>query len=316
MTACEISPLVDEAARAAVLVVDRDVAGVAPIVSGAASKVVLRGLDVFISYHREDEVRAKIDFLEQYFRTVLKSFMDVKAMPECVFDTSFPQLLVQSKQQHWFHFNCHGEPDYPLAPHSDSAPLDRGLMSCKYQLPLAAKTWSDHDSCAVWEIEHFQPRRHLLIGQTGDTDKPRDYLVIVQNAPLSKPRHFDPWTNQTKPAVLRLRGRYDGLAEHSDATPKALHEYLLCVVPLDEQWFAAKETLERSINLHCHALAPAAEQSHGALDEGTEDDTTWLSLTHYAEIFLGDGARKRVLDAHLQGRRKASGKEQADPGKA
>jgi hypothetical protein len=317
MTACEISPLIDEAARAAVLVVDRDIAGVAPIGSGAASKVVLRGVDVFISYTSKDQARTKIDLLEQYLQTAIKSFIDMAAMPECVFDTSFPQLLVQSKQQHWFHFDCHGKPDRPTQPDYDLAPFDRGLMMCKYQLALAAQTRSLHESCAVWENEHFEPRRHLLIGQAGGGETPREYLVLVQNALRSERRRFRHWPVHSKPGILKLHGGCNDLAEHPDANRQAWHEYLLCVVPLDEHWIAAKETLTQAMNMRRQLPAAlASNQSDLAPGEEAEDDAPWLSLTHYAEIFLGDGARKRVLDAHLQGKREASGKEQADPGKA
>jgi hypothetical protein len=44
---------------------------------------------------------------------------------------------------------------------------------------------------------------------------------------------------------------------------------------------------------------------------GEEDDDSWLSLRRYADVFLGDGARRRALDAHLRAARRRSGRRES-----
>jgi len=205
---------------------------------------------------------------------------------------------------------------YGISP-CDAEPIDRALVWHQPELVSTMNWWIEKDQ----RPRTAGPRhRYLLLGQAGGEGERREYLVFVQSALVSEHEPHRGWIEQREPSVLKFRDHFYCQSFETSIKAEAerkRRELLMCVVPLapsdEKEPSPHKAALDQITAFILGEVAPAADASEDPAGGDAEPDTAWLSLNRYADIFLGEGARKRILDAHLGSKRAPAGKRQVDP---
>lgn len=312
---------IDNAARTAILLVDGrlDCSKVASWSASLADKVVLFDASALVSIFADQFTEKVRDSTWHHFRMLLNHFIDddgherLRETLAHIIDghgrrpAEMPHLLL-------------GDRDQPK-PYCETGVIERALVWGEPDLTSPVSLWSALDRRPVRGAA--ARCRYLFLAQTGAEDDRRGYVVLVQSARRSDNELYRTWGQHRAPAVLKFephvycQGSFATRTELQSRRPA--RELLMCVVPLDPivDDVDADFSVDRLAGLLCHRSSPVAE----AADEHQPADVAgsheaWLSLTTYSDLFLGDGERKRVLDAHLTNGAGPRRKAQADPGLA
>jgi hypothetical protein len=314
--------MIDKAARAAILIVHEQFADARQADASATSfdtgdKVALIDANLFISWCREDEDMPRRSRYDHLF-ALLKRFLSSERDVEHDLERPLPHCYHQTKQRF---YSWHGaSSDVCLSlPLCDAEPIGRALVWREPELSSTMTWWTAHDRRPRHRsaLDH----RYLFLGKAGGEADRRGYVVFVQSKPMTEEAFRQSWIKRHEPAVLKFEPHYycREFAEQVKAD-QASRELLMCVVPFAPSEEAGSSTfdaaLEKITSLLCGEFGPTpddvAEDTAGA----EENHAAWLSLTRYADIFLGDGARKHMLDEHLRSKLEPAGKGRADAGTA
>jgi hypothetical protein len=312
---------IDKAARTAILLVDGRISDSkgAEWTAARAEKVVLFDASALVSILSEtlaDTFRASTrhhfrmfldrvmvdDRHSEHWHETLRHFLDDRAHAQLVPTRFFLGDATQSQ------------------PHCDAEPIDRALVWGETELGRTIGLWSALDRHPV--RGNTKRCRYLFLAQAGAEDDRRGYIILVQSAARSDHELNRLWLEARAPAVLKFKPQVycqGSFATRAEVRPeRASRELLMCVVPLDpvepDEDVDADFAMDRLAGLLCNRLEPVADHAEDEAPGAPGSHEAWLSLKGYADMFLGDGERRCLLEKHLGKRRDPGGKGQADPG--
>lgn len=319
----DINCAIDKAARSAILLVDGRTARPesADRTASSADKVVLFDASAVVSVlseHLVDTMRAST---RHHFRMLLDHFVandGHEHVRDAIVRFIGDRTMCTVSGSHL----VLGDPDQPV-PECDRGSIDRVLVWAEPELKSPLALWTALDRRPVRGIA--ARCRYLFLAETGAEDeRRRGYVVFVQSAPRSDHPRYRAWIRHRAPAVLKLESHTycDGsFALGTEVRPKSLpRELLMCVVPLDSP--ACDEDADLALDplagLLCHRVEHRCESDDLDIDAADVSGSheAWLSLTSYSDLFLGDGERRHLLDAHLAKGAQSAREAQADPGLA
>lgn len=313
----------DQAARTAILLVDGGISDskCAAWTAARAEKVVLMDASALVSIFSETPASAFRASTRHHFRLflhrvmaddrhsehwqeTLRHFLDTRAHTPSVRTRFFLGDVMQPEL------------------HCDAEPIDRALVWGESELGRTMGLWSALDRHPV--RGNTKRCRYLFLAQAGAEDDRRGYVILVQSAARSDHDMKRLWIETRAPAVLKFKPQVycqRSFAARAEVPPeRASRELLMCVVPLDPvepgEDVDADFAMDRLAGLLCNRLEHVGDAAEDEAPAAPGSHEAWLSLKAYADMFLGDGERRCVLETHLGKRRDPVGKGQADPGLA
>ena len=321
MMSRDLNCAIDKAARSAILLVDGRMGGPESEArpTSNANKVVLFDATALVSILTEHLVDTMKVSTRHRLRMLLDHFVAEERHERI--SEALPRFLGDSTKctMSGAHLAV-GDLHLP-APEFDRASIERALVWGEPELKSPFALWSALDRRPARGVA--SRCRYLFLAETGaENERQRGYAVFVQSARRSDHSRYDAWIRDRAPAVLKLEPHTycDGSlalgTEILQNTPA--RELLMCVVPLDPLAHDedADIAMDRLAGLLCHRVEPRSEGEELDVDAAdvTGSHEAWLSLTSYSDLFLGDGERRRLLDAHLAKGAESGRDGQVDPG--
>jgi hypothetical protein len=318
-----INCAIDKAARSAILLVDGRTAQPESkhLAASSADNVVLFDATALVSALSEHFVDAMLASTRHHFRMLLDHFVaddGHEHICEALVRFLGDRTSCTFRGKHL----ALGDPDQ-AALECDRGSIDRALVWGEPELKSPLALWSALDRRPVRGIA--ARCRYLFLAETGAEDEHRrGYVVFVQSAPRSDHSPYRAWIRHRAPAVLKLEPHTycdDSFALSAEIRAEARpRELLMCVVPLDPpaRDEDADLALDRLAGLLCHRVEHRREGDDLDIDAADVSGSheAWLSLRSYSDLFLGDGERRRLLDARLAKGARSARDGQADPGLA